>query len=217
MTVLAAFAGLFVLLVGILSLPLTFCSRIRLAQTLVGEVELAWAWGVVGARVDIAGRRPTLFLRFGTMAWIPLGGGRKDKSTDGRTAKDEEKEGSTRPLRKWSEIYGSGEVMKRGVAYVRRVTRSLRLRLRVTGEYGTGDPALTGYLTALMAAVGGGSLDLDMVPDYSETRMDLQGELRGGMIPLRFLWQTSGFLLARPIRRIWWRQIGKRKSKFQEG
>lgn len=87
----------------------------------------------------------------------------------------------------------------------------MRLRLRLSGVYGTDDPALTGLITGLMAALHAEHINLDLDADFSGPVLDIAGETSGRMVPIVILWLTIRLLLAQPVRKLWWAQL---KTKF---
>lgn len=216
MTVLFILSGAVLLLLILLALPLTFYGRIRLNEKLAGEGELAWAGGLVAARLGMLDNKPAFSLRVGR--WT----GRLPRSRRKNAARPKQekrhKPDQTRTAFRVKRLvqFLDGPLLKRAFAYLRRVGRSLDLRLRLEGEYGTGDPALTGYLSSLVAALHGSRLELHLSPNYAETFLDLRGELGGRLVPAQFLWLTGGFLLAAPVRYLWWSRLIKRKTKIRE-
>ena len=74
---------------------------------------------------------------------------------------------------------------------VRRVVPSLRMRARLAGRVGTGDPADTATLWGLLVTsrtlVGG--LDTHALSiDWMEPAIDLEGQVEGRLWPAAILW-----------------------------
>ena len=204
---LAAAGGFIVVVLGLLGLPVSLQGWIDLSPRPAGEMEAKWAWGLVGGRVTVTGGSAEVFLRLAALPWYRLKpGAGNEKGRRGHQAR--------RFWHEWAGLLTDGELRSNGIVFGRRVLRSLRLRLRLKGVFGTGEPDLTGYLTAAIAAVEGGPVQLDLQPDFTAARLDVQGQWRAGMIPLPLLWYAARFFLSRPVRRIWWSQKGKRKAKI---
>lgn len=82
-------------------------------------------------------------------------------------------------------------VWRPGLHVVRRVASSLRLRVRVAGRLGTGDPADTATVYGLVGAARGlvPALDLsDLRVDWAEPALDLEGRLDGRVWPAAIAW-----------------------------
>ncbi|OAT85221.1 DUF2953 domain-containing protein [Desulfotomaculum copahuensis] len=216
MTVLLILFVIILALLIILALPVTFWGRVRLNEKLAGEGELAWAGGLVAARLGMLDNKPAFSLRVGRWTGRPPRSGRKKPARPKQEKK--RKPDQTRNAFRIKRLapFLDGPLLKRAFAYLRRIWRSLDLKLRLEGEYGTGDPALTGYLTSLVSALHDSRLELHLRPNFAETALDLRGEVGGRLVPVRFLWLTGGFLLAAPVRRLWWSRIIKRKTKVRE-
>ncbi|HUW64275.1 MAG TPA: DUF2953 domain-containing protein [Spirochaetia bacterium] len=217
MIVLAAIVSILLVLLGVLSLPVAFYGRVHLTESLLGEMELALVGGLIRARVAMAGRKPDLSLRLAGLPWFLLQRKPKDPPAHKRTEKNKQGGRRNRSRDKWLELVLNSEVWWRGISYARSVLQSLKLSLRLEGEYGTGDPALTGCLSGFLATLGGGPVELYLCPVFGEPYLDISGELRGRLVPARFMWLTGGFLLIRPVRKLWWPKIGTRNSKSQGG
>lgn len=74
---------------------------------------------------------------------------------------------------------------------LRRVTRSLRLRARVLGRVGTGDPATTATVRGILVAAASLFRRLDarsLRVDWMEPALDLEGRLDGRLRPAAIVW-----------------------------
>lgn len=211
--ILLVFGGAVLLLIAVLCLPVAFAGRIHLAEKVSGEGELAWAGGLAAARLGIREGKPDFSWRLGPVSVCPRGrdkGKKPGKSRRSRKEKQRKRDGF-RLVSGWKLIapFIDRRLIGKTVSFLRRLFRSLHLKLRLEGEYGTGDPALTGYLTAALASFSSESWSLR--PNFTEALLDLRGEFRGRVIPAGFLLHTGGFLLAAPVRRLWWSGIIKPK------
>lgn len=220
---LLVFAGAVFLLFTVLCLPVTFAGRIHLTEKISGEGEMAWAGGLVAVRLGTRDGKTDFSWRLGPFNGRPRS--RDGRETSGkprefRRAGKKKKYGNTGPERKRSQpasgwksitLLADRRLAGRTVSFLGRLFRSLRLKLRLEGEYGTGDPALTGYLAAVLASLNSGPKNLSLRPNFTEAFLDLRGEFRGRAIPVELVLQTGSFLLAAPVRRVWWSGIIKPK------
>ncbi len=93
-----------------------------------------------------------------------------------------------------------------------KLMRALHLDLNLSGRYGFDDSSLTGYAAAVMAALNSGS-SVNLVPDFSREVLDVRGNLKGWLIPMRIIGIALSFLLKKPVRAIWWPMIKFRKKQ----
>ncbi|MEW6426312.1 MAG: DUF2953 domain-containing protein [Bacillota bacterium] len=216
--ILLVLLGAVFLLIAVLCLPVAFAGRIHLAEKVSGEGELAWAGGLAAARLGIREGKPDFSWRLGPFNGRPRRRSGRDKGEKPRKSRHsgkgkQRKRDGFRPVSGWKSIapFVDRRLIGKTVSFLRRLFRSLHLKLRLEGEYGTGDPALTGYLTAALAALNSESRDLSLRPNFKEAFLDLRGEFRCRVVPAGLLLHTGGFLLAAPVRRLWWSGIIKPK------
>lgn len=93
-----------------------------------------------------------------------------------------------------------------------RTYRSFNLRLCLEGEYGAGDPAVTGYLSALVGLINSSCCRLRLSPNFQELVLNLRGEMRARLIPAVLILHAIGFFFAPAVRKIWWKIL---KSKIR--
>ncbi len=213
----AIFVPLILLLILVLSLPVAFSGLFHWAEKPSGQGELAWAWGLARAKVYVgaggpAGAKPGVALRLGPLPWFTPGSKPHRAARPRRRERPARKRAAHRSGAHWlasldERIFGAA------ISFLRSTVRSLRLRLRLEGEYGTNDPDLTGYLSALVAVAAGGPLQLNLTPAFGEPRVDIRGELRGCLVPAQLLWISARFILSPPVRRKWWTMLTRRKAK----
>ena len=198
--------------VGLLSVPLSFKARGCLrAEDWRLETSIAWGWGLLAAAIGINGRKTSFRLRLAGIA-IPVSRREPGKVRTKKTGKKTRRKGE----RHGFNLSAVNSVLNRKLltavlGYLKGMVGSLRLRLRLSGVYGTDDPALTGMINGLMAALHAEHINLDLDADFSGPILDIAGETSGRMVPIVILWRTMRLLLAEPVRKLWWAQL---KTKF---
>lgn len=88
--------------------------------------------------------------------------------------------------------------------YLIRLSRCLNLEVRFEGEYGTGDPALTGILSGVIAALTNEQSRICLYPNFMEVSLDMEGEFKGRFFPIVPLGHTVVLVLSSPVRSLWW-------------
>lgn len=200
--------------VGLLSVPLTFKARGCLrAEERRLELGLSWGWGLLAADTEINGKKTAFRLRLAGMA-LPV---HRKKPGDARVAKAARKvrKKAGRKKRHGLNLTAISAVLSRqlllaALGYLKRLFKSFRLQLRLSGVYGADDPALTGLLAGVLAALQAGQYNLDLDADFSGAVIDIAGEASGRIVPIVIIWLTIRFLLAEPARRFWWAQLKKK-------
>lgn len=210
------FAILLFLLVVLLSVPLTFKARGQ-TMDLQLDLRLAWGRGLLAAVVETTGRKNSFRLRF---AGITLPTSRKKpdqvraarKTARQKSRKKEQK--SKKDQRGFSlstlTAVFSRELLAEIRDFLKKLFKFLRLRLQLSGVYGTDDPALTGFLAGSMAALSTGKVNINLNPDYNEQVLDVRGEASGRVVPIIIIWLAVRLLLSKPVRRLWWTQLKKK-------
>jgi len=218
LSVLIVLLLILLLITGVLSLPLAFKAGGRLSikeQQL--EVRIAWGWRLLVATIGMNRGKTAFELR---LAGITLPVNRKNPGTV--KAKEKRKAAGRKKKKQGFDFFAVSKMFNRKflaavLAFLKRVFRSLRLRLRLAGSYGTGDPALTGLLAGLTAALNAGQVNLDLEADFSGPALDLAGETSGRIVPVVLLYLTIRFLWTGPVRKLWWARLklkfGRRKIK----
>lgn len=206
MSILVGLLGLLLLLFVILWLPVTFHGEVSLAKRFTFNGEIAWLGGLVTVLLAVSDGKPTCFIKLG--GWIrgfPIAK-QRDVHPDKKSQKISvsSRVTSIKP-------YLNKELMAKGINFISRLIQCLNLGLRLEGEYGTGDPALTGYLVGLFASVSNDRHTINLYPNFIEPVLDLHGEIKGKVVPATFIWLTVRFLMSSPVRPLWL----KRKSKFK--
>ncbi len=206
------------------SLPLHLQATGAVADdALRGALGARWAWGVLALRwaSDRRAGRPTLHL-LGLRIWTFRGRRaptEEDMAKRKRKEKKEKKE-KRRAKRRASAARRAERRRARGARrdrgwvwrhretlwdLLRRLARSLRLRLRIKGAVGTGDPADTAALWSLRSALpaGGEAVRLEVEPDWLDTRLELQGCAGARLWGLSLVALVLGALLRRDT----WRML----------
>jgi hypothetical protein len=199
---------------ALLSLPLTFKAQGRL-DTEEGqqqlEARLAWGWGLLAVTAGIDGRKKSLGIR---LAGIALPASRKTSGTvkAKKPRKKTVRQGKKSPFN-FSTVIAvlNRQFINTMLAYLKKIISSCRLRLHLKGVYGTDDPALTGLLAGLMAALRTGHFRPALEADFNGPILDVDLKTSGRIIPITVLGLTMGLLLAGPVRKLWW---GLLKNKF---
>ena len=218
--------GLILLVLALLFVPLTFRGRGRLAASISGEIELAWAGGLIAARwLWNQPEKDPFVVRLGR--WIKSRPGSPNEprpTSSGATSapappKQAPRNSEIKPQQRLRSIQPllSKNVIKESWLFGRQIWKSLKLRWALEGEYGTEDPALTGAIAAGIAALNGLNGNLRLQANFEHSMLNLQGELRGRIVPALLVWECGRFMLKPPIRRIWWPMLTQKKLKNKGG
>jgi len=182
--------ALLLLPLALLSLPINLRGQVCLAEGWQGSSQVSCLAGLVRLQLQVEEAQPHAALHIG--GWTrPLRQGSLAKLAE------------LRPML----TSATWQALKR---FLLRLLAALRLRYRIDGVYGMGDPALTGYLTALLAASG--CQQINLTPDFTGANLDITGELRATIIPAQLLWLSGGFFFSAPIRSLWWTYLRQRKA-----
>ena len=217
--------------VGLLSVPMNFKAKgsLRMEERNL-KLRLAWGWGLLSAAVEINGQETTFRLR---LAGISLPAPRKNKPVNAATASTGKPAGRAGKQAKNKKHAGrhkkhdfsfpsiiavlNRQMLAAVLGYLKRLFKSLRLRLRLNGVYGTDDPAMTGLIAGLIAALQAEHLKLDLNADFNGPIVDVAGATSGRMVPIVILWHTISFFLAKPVRKLWWAMLKIKKTWFRWG
>ena len=99
------------------------------------------------------------------------------------------------------------------IALISKLLKALHLDLKVSGIYGFDDPSLTGILTGMTAAVDRRNDFVSLHPDFTGSRLEIEGIFRGWFIPLQLAAIATLFLFQKPVRVIWRPKISFTKKK----
>ncbi len=146
-------------------------------------VRLHWAWGFLGFELSTSGA----FLRVaGLRVWRFRKRSKRDREE--KAEKGEEEESDEKPkkpvLARLKAQWRHRQVLMRILA---RVARPLRLRLRISGVVGTGDPADTAMLLGalrLLAELPGVEVDVGCDWLDEELEIDVEGSARVWLLHL---------------------------------
>ncbi|HEX9803135.1 MAG TPA: DUF2953 domain-containing protein [Gammaproteobacteria bacterium] len=176
------------LLVALLAIPVTLTFRLAWQQTLRGQVQLGWAFGLLRVRIPLSK----------TASASSAG----DKPLQKKARHREPPRKGGNPFR----LMRQKPFRRRIIRFVGELWRALhkqdvRLRLRV----GLGDPADTGQLWAIMGPLAGvlantREASITIEPDFMDALFEFDGSGRIRFVPLQLLWLTLAMLLSPPVR-----------------
>lgn len=188
-------AGLLGLVLVILLVPFGAVAR-GSAQDLdlAGLFRVSWGFGMIQVRGG-AGEAPHLRIA-GIRVMTITGGKKKDREAD-EPARKKKKKKKSGPGVQWFRSHR--HTLWRAAV---RLLGSLRLRGRIRGSFGTGDPADTAKAWALLQVVDGRipHLHLDVTPRYVDEGWDLEGDVRLGVWPIRIVFAALGLFFRREVR-----------------
>ena len=201
-----------VLTMGLLSVPLTFkavgCLQPKEKRL---EARVTWGWGVIATTIELNRGKPSFGLRF---AGITVPVFRKkpvvSKAKNIRKKAERKKERNGFNLSTVFMVLNK-KLLTVFLGYIKRLFGSLRLRLHLSGVYGTDDPALTGMIAAIFAVLRAEHINFDLNADFRGPVLDVAGETSGRIVPMEILWITLCLLISEPVRKLWWAQF---KTKF---
>ncbi len=197
--------GLVLLPVLLLSIPLAFrVAGIVSPGDLRLEAGAAWGWGLLAAVIEINRSETSVRLRLAGLP-LPLPCRKPGKTSDKDLEKKAGRDGKSKVFSFSTVITVLNRKLFYAILrYVKRLLGSLRVRLRLSGVFGTGDPALTGVILALISALQADNANLDLNADFSDPILGVNGEISGRVVAIVILWLTIRFLLAGPVRKLWW-------------
>lgn len=210
MSGLSALVLLFFLLpLLLLCVPTTFIVKghLYLEEQWV-KVRFAWGLGLFSFNIEINGREKSFVLLIAGIA-IPVSGkksARKIKEKKVGKKKEKRKNGFN-PSVVINAL--NRKLLTVVLSYIKKVIRSFRLRLQLSGYYGTDDPALTGILVWLIDELQPKHCIFELEPDFSRPIINLNIEKSGRIVPIIILYLTIRLLLAKPVRELWWDYIKK--------
>lgn len=200
--------------VVLLSVPLTFKAKGRTVDPQLA-LRIAWGGGLLAAVMATSGRKTSFRLR---LAGITLPTPRNKSVTAKAAKRSGQQKGRKEKARKKGQGFSppalsdviNRQLLAEVVGYLKKLFKSIRLRLRLIGVYGTDDPALTGLIAGLLATLRTKHCNIDLDADFIEPVLDLTGEASGRVIPIVILWLTIRLLLSKPVRKLWWAQLKKK-------
>jgi len=132
-----------------------------------GRVRIRWAWGLIS--VHLRPKEGATLRVVGLKVWTFRGGGPKDEPED--EPKKNRAQGWLQWLRRHHQTI---------LPLVKRLVRTLRLKIRLRGEVGLGDPAGTALVNRLVHEVSRAvpSVGLAVEPAWLEERIQLDGALQ---------------------------------------
>lgn len=194
LSILLALLGLLLLLV-LLPFHVRAAGSIH-GDALAGWARAQWAWGLLGFGVAV-GRGMELTV-LGMPIRLRRGRRRERQEPEEREGEEPEEERRSRrkmTLRRVRRLLGMGA----------RLVGTLRLRLRVSGTVGTGDPADTAVLAGSMRALQGlPGVEIDLGWEWLEEQLDLELEGSARIWIAHLLVVAAGLLWVRENRAALW-------------
>ena len=183
MLVAIAIAAFLLLLVALLSVPVRLYFQVSWQQTLHGNVQLYWLFGLVRLQRPLTRPKPPVLEQSTGSQEKPAA-----KTSPGQTrsfAAIRQKAFRRRVLRFLRDIWRA----------IRKQDLSLRVRI------GLGDPADTGRLWAVIGPVAGllagvQNASIEIAPEFTDAvfELDSSGSIR--VVPLQIIYLTFGLLLS---------------------
>jgi hypothetical protein len=160
--------------------------------SLMGAAGVEWGGGLVALR--ISSERGLAFRLLGVS--IPWKRSRRDEAREEQRRKKRGREPGKRGRPRTALSHGRALL-----GMVARLARALRLRLRVNGTVGTGDPADTALLAGLAQLVERvPGLELDLGWEWLDEQLDLDAEGSARIWIAQLLWVAAALLLVRENR-----------------
>lgn len=199
----------FLFFMGLLSVPLTFEARGYTGKRKL-EVKLAWCWGLLAAAILFSGGVTTFKLCLAGKA-LPVSHRKLGADSAGKIRKkDGRKQGRRKFNLSAAIIFLDKNLLTIIIVYLKKLFKSLNLRLRLNGAIGVSDPALTGLFAGLITMLHAGHLNFNLRPNFNDPVFDIKGEIAGLIKPIVILWLTVQLLLTKKIRNFWWGELRKR-------
>ncbi|MEQ8237134.1 MAG: hypothetical protein ABRQ23_10165 [Syntrophomonadaceae bacterium] len=201
--------GLLLLVMVLFFLPINFAGEGSVAEGWSGQVDVSWAGGILaGSWRKERASPPEFSLR---LAGKSLNGKKSVSPVEPTVPtppKARSKRGSS-SIRPWLDR----AVIREALRLCRRIWDSLKMKGYLGGEYGSQDPALTGYIAAFLAVVAGDCDGVKLYPRFEGAHLNLRGKVEGRLIPALVIGAGLRFALSRPIRAIWWSKLGSKIKK----
>ena len=195
--------GLLGMLFLLVALPFHLRAQGRVGEAGVdGEVRGSWAWYALYIKLSPAGLR--LYI-LGIRIWT-FRLGDEDKAPDKKKKDPEPEDKEKKPRKKMGWLWTHRQTLKRLMG---KLVRSFRLRLRVQGVVGLGDPAETSMAQQLWSAADriSPAIDIDIEPEWLDEELELDGEFRArlwllhlGLIALGSLFRKDTRMMLRAAR-----------------
>lgn len=97
---------------------------------------------------------------------------------------------------------------------LRRLLKSLRLRIMANGKFGAADPAATGMLFGAYQSIAR-PLNVPGViqPCFDRACLEGQAEIKGRIWPVQLIADALLFVFSKPVRRVWFPELKYRLSR----
>lgn len=173
-----------------------------------GAAEVWWGPGLLGLRLDGVSGVTVRLLGIPLPRLGPLRPGRRRPGRRRRARREKKERERRRPPARGRGRGRLGRLLRHRGELLRmalRLAGPLRLRARVRGRVGTGDPADVALLAALVRAAGGApGVELDLTWDWIDEVLDLDGELSARLWIVHLLGVALVLLVRRESRAALW-------------
>lgn len=201
--------GLLVLVMALFLVPVKFAGEGSIRERWSGRAYVSWAGGIMaGSWHKEPASPPDYSLRLAGRTLTGKKAAPHARPNVPPPKKDRRKRGPS-SVRPWLDR----AVIREAILLCRRIGNSLKLKGYLRGEYGAQDPAVTGFIAALIAVVAGGWEGVQLYPRFEEGQLNLQGKVEGRLIPALVIWAGLRFALSQPIRDIWLSRLGSKIKK----
>ena len=189
-TILLIVLGLLVgLLLLVLLVPLRFAARGVFTEELVdGSADVDWGFGFLAVHAAPA---DGLVVRLAWLAVYRTTRRGLPAPSEAEEAPEQADEPPKKPRKKKKKKRRWQPRLRTVLRASRRLLRSLRLRARLAGRFGTGDPADTAYVFGALAAARQLAPGIDtrnLTIDWIEPACDLDGQVQGRVWPAAIAW-----------------------------
>ncbi len=198
------------ILVTLLFIPLEFYGHGHLAESdSTADIGITWACGLVVGHWHFASFESSQ----STMRMGPWPINNNKHITKSKPPKSTDKAKTKRSDWNFVRDCMDTQVFREIFRCLSRLWQSLHLRGELAGEYSTDDPAITGYIAALISVIRINNLKLLLTPQFAETSLNLKGHLQGRLIPGLIILELANLMLKKPIRLIWLTRLRNRHNK----
>jgi len=201
------------LLIILLLIPISYSGQLVTGGGLRVQVSLGWAWRLLGVNVEKEGEAYDITFRMFNKSIYKLE--RKKTGENGEQLKkqhEKKKKEKTDERHFHVKDFFDRAFINEILEYFKRVLDIAGPRyLQLHGTYGFDDPSLTGIVcgaTGIIKAIIPNAR-LDLTPDFTGERMDLNLRADGSILAGRLVYQTIRTMLKKPVRK---NLFGKKKS-----
>jgi hypothetical protein len=185
------------------------------------RIKFSWAGNLVAFSLGAQqGLHYQLLTIFGVTLWRGGGNDReKLKKSNSPKKKAAQRGKSSFSLLEAKRMITDRNLLEACKSFLSRMIKAFGVKLKAWGTYCTDDPALTGIMAGLLAAISNDKITLDLEPGFAEDDLDLKGRLNCRFIIAELLGISLTFLWQKQVRKYWWPILKakfKNKYKFKE-